>query len=43
MAFAATWATVLSAGGHFILGLTAWTCNNQGIHGMMPVKFKEKE
>ena len=38
LAFAAARATVLFAGGHFIFGLAAWTCNNQGIHGMMSVK-----
>jgi hypothetical protein len=38
LAFAAAWPTVLFAGGYFILGLTAWACNNQSIHGMMPVK-----
>lgn len=43
LAFAAAWATMLFDGDHFILGLAAWTCNNQGIHGMMPFKFKEKD
>jgi hypothetical protein len=29
---------VLFGGGHFVLGLTAWACNNQAIHGMLSVK-----
>jgi hypothetical protein len=41
LAFAAAWPTVLFAGRYFVLGLTAWACNNQGIHSMMPVKGKE--
>ena len=37
LAFAAARLTVLFDGGHFVLGLTAWTCNNQAIHGMLSV------